>query len=81
MVGAVVLIGQLLAAAGVQAGAPDRPSRVLIIVLDQARPDTIERYDMDNVKALMRRGANFQIINLAARIYVKANWLSANQRD
>ena len=26
--------------------APDRPSRVLFIMLDQARPDTIERYEM-----------------------------------
>jgi hypothetical protein len=39
--------------------APDRPSRVVLIVLDQARPDTIERYDMENVRALMRRGASF----------------------
>src|SRR5688500_16491989 len=39
--------------------APDGPSRVVLIVLDQARPDTIERYDMENVQALMRRGASF----------------------
>ena len=40
--------------------APDRPSRVVLIMLDQARPDTIERYDMDNVQALMHRGASFR---------------------
>ena len=40
-------------------GDRDKPSRVLIIMLDQARPDTIERYDMDNVKELMREGTSF----------------------
>ena len=82
LVGAVVLIGQLLAAAGVQAGAPDRPSRVLIIVLDQARPDTIERYDMDNVKALMRRGANFQnayVGHMAAETVISHNVITSGQ--
>ena len=39
--------------------APERPSRVVIIMLDQARADTIDRYDMDNVKELQREGTNF----------------------
>ena len=51
------------AAAPAQAGNKphhsERPSRVVLIMLDQARPDTIERYDMENVQALMRRGASF----------------------
>ena len=34
---------------------PDRPSHVVIIVLDQARPDTIDRYGMKNVQRLQRR--------------------------
>ena len=37
----------------------DPPSRVLILVLDQAGPGTIERYQMQHVQALMRNGANF----------------------
>jgi hypothetical protein len=37
----------------------DRPSRVVIIMLDQARPDTIDRYGMTNVQRLQRRGASF----------------------
>ena len=50
----------LAAAPAAQAGGhPDRPSRVLIIMLDQARPDTIERYGMKNVQALMRKGTSF----------------------
>ena len=57
----VVVVASLfvLVALPGEAAAQDRPSRVLLIMLDQARPDTIERYDMDNVKALMRRGASF----------------------
>jgi hypothetical protein len=42
------------------AGADDgRPSRVLIVVIDAFRPDYIERFDMQNVKALMDRGTSF----------------------
>ena len=33
-----------------------QPSRVLIIVLDQARPDTITRYGMTNAQRLHRVG-------------------------
>jgi arylsulfatase A-like enzyme len=60
----------------------DRPSRVLIIVLDQARPDTIERYDMDNVKALMRAGTSFpnaQVGHLAAETVVSHNVITSGQ--
>ena len=39
--------------------APDRPSQVVIIVLDQARPDTITRYEMTNVQELQREGTSF----------------------
>ena len=53
----LVLIGG--AAPAAQAHGTDKPSRVLIVVLDQARPDTIQRYGMDNVKALMRDGVSF----------------------
>ena len=36
-----------------------KPSRVLIVVIDAFRPDYIERFDMENVKALMQRGTSF----------------------
>ena len=55
---ALLLVLCAVVAAPAQAHS-DKPSRVVLIMLDQARPDTIERYDMDNVKALMRRGASF----------------------
>ena len=38
----------------------NRPSHVVIIVLDQARPDTIDRYDMENVQELQRRARAFR---------------------
>lgn len=58
---ASILFGTLLLALpGVRAH-PDRekPTRVLIVILDQTRPDTIERYDMKNVQALMEEGISF----------------------
>ena len=61
LVGSALLASVLLAVpAATQAGhRPNRPSRVLIVMLDQARPDTIERYGMQNVQALMRNGVSF----------------------
>jgi hypothetical protein len=37
----------------------ERPTRVLIIVLDQMRPDYVERFDMENVASFMEGGVNF----------------------
>lgn len=78
--GMVLLVGQLLLAAAAQAGRPDRPSRVLIVVLDQARPDTIERYDMDNVQALMRQGVSFPnalVGHMAAETVISHNVITS----
>lgn len=35
------------------------PSRVLILVIDAFRPDYVERFEMENVEALMDRGTSF----------------------
>ena len=59
LIGVGVLAGLLSAPGAVAESPPDRPSRVLILVLDQAGPDTIKRYKMQNVKALTRGGVNF----------------------
>lgn len=40
-------------------GKSEPPKRVLVLVLDQLRPDYVDKFDMRNVKALMRRGASF----------------------
>ncbi|MET0524935.1 MAG: alkaline phosphatase family protein, partial [Nocardioides sp.] len=38
---------------------PDRPTRVVQIVLDQLRPEFIDAFDMKNVKRLIRSGASY----------------------
>jgi len=81
-VGAVLLAGQVLVPPAVQAGHPDRPTRVLIIILDQARPDTIERYKMKNVMALMEDGVNFPnalIGHMAAETVISHNVITSGQ--
>jgi len=60
-VGIGALVG-LLVAPGAEADPPrssESPTRVIVLVLDQASPDTFKRYDMGNVQALMRGGVNF----------------------
>jgi hypothetical protein len=52
----------------------------VIIVLDQARPDTIDRYDMDNVKALQRDGTSFpngMVGHMAAETVVSHNVITS----
>jgi Type I phosphodiesterase / nucleotide pyrophosphatase len=41
-------------------GKPEKPKRVLIIVVDQLRPDVVDKFDMRNVRALMRHGVDFE---------------------
>jgi hypothetical protein len=80
LAGSVLLAALVLMAPAVQADRPDRPSRVLIVVLDQARPDTIDRYDMDNVKALMRDGVSFPnalVGHMAAETVVSHNVITS----
>jgi arylsulfatase A-like enzyme len=60
--------------------AADRPSRVVIIVLDQARPDTIDRYHMKNVQSLQRRGASFPnalVGHMAAETVISHNVITS----
>ena len=52
-----VLLFLLLAAAGTALAA--KPSRVLLVVMDQMQPGYAQKYDMDNVLWLQNRGVNF----------------------
>lgn len=89
LIGAVLFAAALVppapASGGDGNGGPrgdDKPSRVLIIMLDQARPDTIERYDMDNVKQLMRDGASFPnalVGHMAAETVISHNVITSSQ--
>lgn len=68
----------LLAPAG--QAAPDRPSRVVIIVLDQGRPDTITRYGMKNVQELQRKGTSFPnalVGDMAAETVISHNVITS----
>ena len=78
---AVSLAGLALLAPSVQAD-PDKPSRVVIIVLDQARPDTITRYGMENVQALQRDGTSFPraiVGHMAAETVISHNVMTSGQ--
>lgn len=60
--GAAALLAALAGlglAAPARAQAPQPPKRVLVVVLDQLRPDYVKRFDMRNVQALMREGTSF----------------------
>ena len=46
--------------ASADAARPQKPTRVVQIVLDQLRPEFIEAFDMKNVQALMAGGAHFE---------------------
>jgi hypothetical protein len=75
----VSLVMAALFAASAQAN-KDRPSRVVIIVLDQARPDTIERYGMKNVQKLQHRGKNFPnalVGHMAAETVISHNVITS----
>ena len=59
---------------------PKKPKHVVIIMLDQARPDTIDRYDMDNVQRLQRKGKNFPnalVGHMAAETVISHNVVTA----
>jgi Type I phosphodiesterase / nucleotide pyrophosphatase len=62
--------------------APKPPSRVVIIMLDQARPDTITRYGMTNVQELQRKGESFPnayVGHMAAETVISHNVITSGQ--
>jgi hypothetical protein len=78
---AVCLTAVALAAPLAQATEPKKqPSHVVIIVLDQARTDTIDRYGMKNVQKLQHRGKNFPnalVGHMAAETVISHNVLTS----
>jgi Sulfatase/Type I phosphodiesterase / nucleotide pyrophosphatase len=75
----VSLAAVVLPAVAAQA-APDRPSHVVIIVLDQARADTIQRYHMKNVQELQRKGTSFPngiVGDMAAETVISHNVITS----
>ena len=61
---------------------PDRPTRVVQIVLDQLRPEFIDRFNMNNVKRLMRGGASYPnayLGHMASETVVSHNVMTSGQ--
>ena len=61
---------------------PDRPTRVVQIVLDQLRPEFIDRFNMTNVKRLMRGGASYPnayLGHMASETVVSHNVMTSGQ--
>ena len=59
------------------------PKRVLILVLDQFRPDYVDRFDMPNVRALMRGGVNFphaRLGHMASETVISHNVITSGRR-
>ncbi len=58
------------------------PKRVLIVVLDQFRPDYVNKFDMRNVRALMRDGVNFDnayLGHMASETVITHNVITSGQ--
>ena len=79
---AMVLALGLTTATAAAAKKPSKepPSRVMIVVIDQFRPDYVKRFDMANVRALMRGGVNFEramLGHMAAETVITHNVLTS----
>ncbi len=73
-----ILFAALPASAAAQGR--DKPTRVMIVVLDQMLPEYVERFDMDNVRTLMRGGVNFErayLGHMAAETVISHNVMTS----
>ena len=80
VVALLVLLGVAAPAWG--HGKPEKPKRVLVIVLDQFRPDLVDKFDMRNVRALMRDGVNFEnayLGHMASETVITHNVITSGQ--
>ncbi len=77
----VLIVASLVGAQAAQArSAP--PSKVLILVLDQFRPDYVDAFGMDHVKALMHDGVNFDdayLGHMASETVISHNVMTSGQ--
>jgi hypothetical protein len=80
VVGVVVLL--LTSTSAWARDRPEPPQRVLIVVLDQLRPDYVDKFDMRNVKALMRDGTSFDnayLGHMASETVISHNVITSGQ--
>ena len=76
----VLVVASLVAAQAAQAR--PAPSKVLIVVLDQFRPDYVEQFGMDNVAALMDEGVSFDdayLGHMASETVISHNVMTSGQ--
>jgi hypothetical protein len=82
--GLLVVLGLLIPAATAQAdGGSAPPKRVLILVLDQFRPDYVDTFGMEHVRALMRDGVNFpkaSLGHMASETVISHNVITSGRR-
>jgi type I phosphodiesterase/nucleotide pyrophosphatase len=81
---AVVVVGMLalLPASAPAHGGSKPPKRVLIVVLDQLRPDYVDKFDMKNVRKLMRDGVSFDnayLGHMASETVISHNVITSGQ--
>src|SRR5215210_3716860 len=78
--GALVL--SLFAGSAPARAADPPPKRVLIVVLDQLRPDYVNRFQMENVKQLMHDGVSFDnayLGHMASETVISHNVITSGQ--
>jgi hypothetical protein len=81
-VGATLLVAlaALLPAGPAGAEPPDRPSRVMIVVIDQWLPEYVDRFGMVNARAVMNGGVNFEramLGHMAAETVISHNVITS----
>ena len=79
---ASLLVGLCVCSPASGHGRTEPPKRVLIVVLDQFRPDLVDTFDMRNVKALMRDGVSFDnayLGHMASETVISHNVITSGQ--
>jgi len=81
----IVVLGAIVAAIALvpisaHARAVEPPKRVMIVVIDQFLPEYVDRFDMENVRAVMDDGVNFRralLGHMAAETVITHNVLTS----
>ena len=79
----VLVLGLGAPVAAAHGGKPEPPKRVLILVLDQFRPDYVDTFGMTNVRELMRDGVNFPnayLGHMASETVISHNVITSGRR-
>jgi hypothetical protein len=80
LIALVVALLPAATAAAAPPAEPDRPSRVMIVVIDQFLPEYVDRFGMTNVRGLMNGGVNFEralLGHMAAETVISHNVITS----